>query len=114
MLQGLVAALIAGAPFAAQPPSAASFDLSTASAIPDPPFRAERGVGLPVIDHSAPDGSRRRSSGIIAGLDVAPGTTIGIGLFNARRARSSLAPDPQLDRAARGRRKAAIGINLRF
>lgn len=93
MLQGLVAALIAGAPFAAQPPSAASFDLSTAS---------------------APDGSRRRSSGIIAGLDVAPGTTIGIGLFNARRARSSLAPDPQLDRAARGRRKAAIGINLRF
>lgn len=112
MLQGLVAALIAGAPFAAQPPPAASFDLSTA--MPDPPFRAERGVRLPVIDYSAPDGSRRLSSGIIAGLDVAPRTTIGIGLFNTRRARSSLAPDPQLDRAARGRRKAAIGINFKF
>ena len=72
------------------------------------------GVRLPVIDYTGPTGGRERKSGIIAGVSIAPNTTVGVGFFNTRRAKSGVAPDPQLDRTRRNSKKAAIGISLKF
>jgi hypothetical protein len=106
--------MLAAAPLAAQPPARPVFDLTPPALTAEPTFRASRGVRLPVIDYAERDGSRVRSSGIAAGIDVAPGATIGIGLFSTKRPRSALAPDPQLDRTTRSGKKAAVGISVRF
>ena len=63
----------------------------------------------------APDGSRRQRRGIIAGVDVAPDTTVGFGLFDTMpRAKGSGGADPRLDARAKKSRKAAVGVSLRF
>jgi hypothetical protein len=111
---GLASALLIAAPIAAQAPGRPRFDLAARPTIAEQPFRAERGIRLPAIDYAERDGSPARSSGIIAGIDVAPGATFGLGLFSTRRSKSSLSADPRLDRSVRGGRKAAVGISVRF
>ena len=106
---GLIAAAVA-----AQPAPVASYDLSTSTMTAVEPFKPERGIRLPIVDYTASDGSRARSTGIIAGVDIAPGTTLGVGFISTRRAKSSLSPDPQLERSARGGKKVAIGVRVKF
>ena len=92
-----------------------SFDLWSAKDLTEPErLVARHGVRLPVIDYTGPTGGRERKSGIVAGVSIAPNTTVGVGFFNIRRAKSGLAPDPQLDRTRRNSKKAAIGISLKF
>jgi hypothetical protein len=114
MLGGLASAVLIAAPIAAQAPANTFFDLAAKPKLAEQPFHAERGIRLPVIHYSERDGSLARSNGIIAGVDVAPGATLGLGLFSMRRSKSSLSPDPRLDRSTRGGKKAAVGISMRF
>ena len=60
------------------------------------------------------DGSRRKRTSIIAGVEVARDTTIGFGLFNAMPKARGRGPDPRLDGLARKPRRAAIGMTFRF
>ena len=63
----------------------------------------------------APDGSRRQRRAIIAGVEVAPETTVGFGLFDTMpRAKGSGGADPRFDARAKKSRKAAVGLSLRF
>lgn len=60
------------------------------------------------------DGSLRQRRGIIAGVDVVPGTTLGFGLFDSGPKAKARGPDPRLDGLSRRSRKAAVGMTVRF
>ena len=62
----------------------------------------------------APDGSRRQRRSIIAGVEVAPDTTIGVGLFDTLPRARGTGADPRLDARSKRSRKAAVGLSLRF
>ena len=80
----------------------------------EPPL-ARPGVTLPVIDYTAPDGSLKLKRGIVAGVEVGPRATIGIGLFETLPKKHSLAPsDNPLERKPKRSRKAAVGFSLSF
>ena len=98
-----------------EPITPTSLSISSVKQLNEPRrFLPERGVRLPVVDYSGPTGAPERERGIVAGISLAPNTTLGVGFFNSRRAKSGLAPDPQLDRTRRSSKKAAIGISLKF
>lgn len=79
------------------------------------PQVARPGVSLPVIDYTAPDGSLKLKRGIVAGVEVGPKATIGIGLFETLPKKHSLAPsDNPLERKPKRSRKAAVGFSLSF
>jgi hypothetical protein len=60
------------------------------------------------------DGSRQKRRSIIAGVDVAPGTTVGFGLFDSGAKAKGRGPDPRLDGLSKRSRKAALGMSFRF
>ena len=113
MLLGLASALLIAAPLAVQSYAAPGV-LAVRPVAAEPIFHVQRGVRLPVIDYVEQDGSLARRSGFLAGIDVAPGATIGISLSATRRSKSALSAEPRLDRGTRGGRKAMVGMNLRF
>lgn len=79
-----------------------------------PRLASQRNFDLGVNDRFAPDGSRRKRTAIIAGVDVAPGAILGLGLFDSMPKARGRGPDPRLDGMARKSRKAAVGMTFRF
>jgi hypothetical protein len=74
-----------------------------------------RPLSFRISEIVAPDGSRRQKRSIIAGVDVAPDTTVGIGLFDTMpRVKATGGTDPRLDARAKKSRKAAVGLSFRF
>ena len=69
-------------------------------------FRINEIVGL--------DGSRQKRQSIIAGVSVAPGTTVGFGVFDSGPKAKGRGPDPRLDGLSKRSRKAAVGMSFRF
>jgi hypothetical protein len=108
MLPLLASALVLANP-AARPP-----DFSTTSFADERPFRASRGIRLPVIDYTAPDHIPRRMSGIIAGVPLSQNATFGLGFFNIHRSNSRLAIDPRSNAAPRRSKKASVGVTMKF
>ena len=80
-----------------------------------PPTRVERsGISFPVIEYSGPDGVLRTQRGIIAGKQIAPGTVVGVGLWETGpKARGYVGDSPQ-NMAPRRSRRAAVGLSWRF
>lgn len=103
-------ALLAGAaPLAADPAPIIRW------AVPPEPRVSTPGVSLPVIDYVAPDGSLKIRRGIIAGKQIAPNATVGIGLFDTLPKTQRLTPfDNPLERKPKRSRKAAVGFSLSF
>ena len=60
------------------------------------------------------DGARSKRRSIIAGVEVAPDTVVGIGLFDSMPKARGRGPDPRLDGLSKRSRKAAVGMTLRF
>lgn len=60
------------------------------------------------------DGSRQKRRSIIAGVDVAPATTVGFGVFDSGPKAKGRGPDPRLDGLSKRSRKAAVGMSFRF
>lgn len=108
MLPLLASALVLANP-AARPP-----DFSITSFADERPFRAGRGIRLPVIDYVAPDQIPRRMSGIIAGVPLSPNATFGLGFFNIHRSNSRFAIDPRSNAAPRRSKKASVGVTMKF
>lgn len=80
------------------------------------PRITKRGLSLPVVSYTAPDGSLKLKRGIVAGVRIAPNANLGIGLFetlpkNRKRFDSS---DNPMERKQRRSRKAAVGLSLGF
>ena len=55
-----------------------------------------------------------RRSGMIASTDIAPGTTIGVGIIKAPSRRSSVTGDWRLDSRGAVSRRAAVTFEFRF
>ena len=69
---------------------------------------------LPPTDQNYAGGPPAHQRGIMVGADVGPGTTIGLGLMSTKPRRSAFSPDPALDGRARGSRKAAVRLIMKF
>ena len=108
----LAAIAVWAAPVAAQGIAPQGLSLSSKALI-EPDLHVDRsGFALPIVDYVAPDGTRKRSRGIIIGRDVAPNTVVGLGVFSTapksgERPEGPLAPPKKS-------KKVALGISIRF
>lgn len=79
------------------------------------PLQIERrGFSFPIIEYTEPSGAIKQRRGIIAGAEVAPGTLVGIGLFETMPKARGFAPDPTVDGGVKRKRRAAVGLTVRF
>ena len=67
---------------------------------------------MPVIDYVAPDGRLLLRRGVVAGVDLSPRTSFGIGIFEAAPKRRMGASDPA--KPERRSRRAAVGLSMKF
>lgn len=83
--------------------------------IPDdePVHVRQRGFSFPTINYTAPTGETRQRKGILIGRQVAPNTLVGVGLFETTPRLKGYSPEASEGRA-KGKRRAAIGMSLRF
>ena len=73
-----------------------------------------RGISLPVVEYRGPDGILRVERGIIAGKKVAPGTVLGLGLYEtAPKSRGHIGDVPP-NVAPKRSRRAAVGLSWKF
>jgi hypothetical protein len=115
-LPRLAKAIVLVLPFLGAPALAQDQTLRPSLSIAsDPALKLDkRGFAFPIIEYSDPTGARQQRKGIIAGQEVAPGTIVGVGLFEtAPRARGFL---PEMNPNARPKRsrQAAVGLSWRF
>jgi hypothetical protein len=109
--------LIIAAPAAAQRVDAAEtkpLSLFTEFSENTPLQIDRRGFSFPVIEYTEPNGSRARRRGIIAGTEVARGTLLGIGFFESMPRTRGLAPELSGDGTRKPKRRAAVGLSIRF
>ena len=69
-------------------------------------------LGMPVIDYVAPDGRLAPRRGVIAGVDLNPQMSFGLGIFEGAPKRRMGAVDPA--KPERRSKRAAIGFSLKF
>ena len=97
------------------PAAAQSLNLSLNSRGTAPPgaiAAPPRRLNMPVIDYVAPDGQLSLRRGMVAGIDVAPSMTFGLGFFEGAPKRRPGAPDPA--KPERASKRAAVGFSLKF
>ena len=85
------------------------------SFVPDnePVHVRQRGFSFPTINYTAPTGETRQRRGILVGRQVAPNALVGVGLFETAPRLRGYSPEATEGRA-KGKRRAAIGLSLRF
>ena len=113
----LAAMAVTAAPAAAQPDSQTSVDsLSSISRIiGEPPTSVERrGFSFPVVEYRGPDGVMQQRRGVIAGTKVAPGTVLGIGLYETAPKMRGYVGDVPQNMTPRKSRRAAVGLRMKF
>ena len=105
------AALLIASLFAASPAFAQTVAGSTARFLHSEP-QLQLGPGnfsLPIVEYRAPDGTWKRSNGIIIGHDVSPNTSIGLGFFKMK----PKFQDPTLPSVGKSK-KVSLGLSMRF
>jgi hypothetical protein len=95
-------------------PAAARGGLSLSDPNIATPKRSIPSFSIQASDDFGPDGTRRQKRGIVAGFDVAPQTTIGVGLFNMVPRVRGPGFESRIDSFSKRSRKAAVGMSLRF
>ena len=94
--------------------SAAAQPLQLPLATDDEPVHIrQRGFSFPRVNYTAPTGETRQRKGILIGRRVAPNTLVGVGLFETVPKLRGYSPEAAEGRA-KGKRRAAIGMSLRF
>lgn len=104
------------------PAAAADRPSSTISSIPSlsgvgrttSPQAQPPNMTFPVIDYRATDGSSPIPRGIIAGRQIAPGTVLGLGIFQTSPKTRGYVGDVPQNMAPRRNKRAAIGLSVRF
>ncbi len=110
------AAVACTLPAAAQKPS------STVSALPSlsgigrtaSPQVQRPNMAFPVIDYWSPDSSSPMPRGIIAGRQIAPGTVLGLGIFQTTPKLRGYVGDVPQNMAPRRSKRAAVGLSVKF
>jgi hypothetical protein len=113
----LATSIVCAAPALAEPPAQRSVQsLPTFSRFAgEPPAQVDRrGVSFPIIDYSGPDGALRTQRGIIAGKQVAPGTVVGLGIWETAPKARNYVGDVPANVAPKRTRRAAVGLSWRF
>jgi hypothetical protein len=108
---------VTGAPAVAQPGSQdPTNSLSSISRIiGEPPTQVERrGFSFPVVEYRGPDGVVQKRRGIIAGKRVAPGTVLGVGIYETAPKMRGYVGDVPQNMAPRKSRRAAVGLSVKF
>lgn len=112
------ATIVSTVPAAAESPNQSSPDAisSVSRIIGEPPARIERrGFSFPVVEYRGPDGVWQQRRGIIAGKKVAPGTVLGLGIFQtAPKMRGYVGDMPHNLAPRRKSRRAAVGLSMKF
>ena len=83
--------------------------------VPDdePVHLRQRGFSFPTINYTGPTGETRQLKGILIGRQVAPNALVGVGLFETAPKLKGYTPEATEGRA-KGKRRAAVGMSLRF
>lgn len=104
----LIVAVMWGPPVLAQnsaAPVRPSFEV-------EPELRFSPGkFALPTVEYRAPDGTWKRSSGIIVGHDISPNAAVGIGFF---RMKPKYQDSTVLTPSGGKSKKVSLGLSLRF
>ena len=111
------ATIVWAMPVAAEPADQSSANaISSISRIGEPPAQIERrGFSFPIVEYRGPDGVWQQRRGIIAGKKVAPGTVLGLGIFQTVPKMRGYVGDMPHNVAPRGKsRRAAIGLSMKF
>ncbi len=108
--------LIWTVPAAAEKPSSTISAIPSLSSIGRPVLaRPQRpSLAFPIVDYANPDGSSPMPRGIIAGQQIAPGTVLGLGIFQTTPKTRGHVGDVPLDMAPKRSKRAAIGLSVRF
>ena len=110
------ATVVFAAPAAADPgiPDSTNSLSAISRIIGEPPTPVHRrGFSFPVVEYRSPDGAVQKRRGVIAGTKVAPGTVLGVGLYEtAPKVRSYLGDVPE--NTSRKSRRAAVGLQMKF
>lgn len=112
-----VAATVAcSVPAAAEKPSSTLSALPSLSGVSRPaaPRNRRPSMAFPLVEYASPDSSSPMPKGIIAGRLVAPGTILGLGIFQTTpKMRGYVGEVPQ-NMAPRRNKRAAVGLSVRF
>jgi hypothetical protein len=109
--------IVWAAPVLSEPPGQNIQSLPTLSRFAgEPPAQVDRrGIMFPVIEYQGTDGILRVRRGIIAGQQIAPGTVLGLGIFEtAHKARGYVGDVPPNMSPPKRSRRAAVGLSWRF
>lgn len=113
MLPMLLAA--AGAqPSPANPPADDVFQRPRTPVLALPAEPRRKGLSFRIADEVERDGVIRLQRGIVAGFEVAPDALIGIGLFETMPKRIVRSEQNDFERMPKRKRKAAVGLSLKF
>jgi hypothetical protein len=69
---------------------------------------------LPPAEQYSIEGTRALQRGLMVGTKVGPAATIGLGVMSTKPRKSALSPDPVTDGRARGSRRAAVRLIMKF
>jgi hypothetical protein len=73
-----------------------------------------RGFAYPIVEYSEPNGVWQQRRGIIAGKEIAPGTVLGLGIFQTAPKMRGYVGDVPQNMAPKRNRRAAVGISMKF
>jgi hypothetical protein len=83
--------------------------------IGEPPTPIERrGFSFPVVEYRGPDGVVQQRRGVIAGTKVAPGTVLGVGIYETAPKMRGYVGDMMPQVTPRKSRRAAVGLKMKF
>jgi len=71
-------------------------------------------IALPIVEYSNPDGTSPMPRGIIAGRQIAPGTVLGLGIFQREPKMRGYVGDVPQNMAPKKTKQAAIGLSVKF
>lgn len=81
----------------------------------EPPTQVERrGFSFPVVEYRGPDGVIHQRRGVIAGTKVAPGTVLGVGIYETAPKMRGVVGDMMPQVTPRKSRRAAVGLKMKF
>jgi hypothetical protein len=114
--------LTVAATFACSVPAAAEKPASTIRALPSlsgvdrpaSPRNHRPNVAFPLVGYAYPDGGSPMPKGIIAGRQIAPGTILGLGIFQTTPKMRGYVGDVPQNMAPRRSKRAAVGLSVRF
>lgn len=84
------------------------------SAVEKPMRMADPGLAFRVTDALQPDGTRKKSRGVIVGREVAEDVVVGLGVFEMTPKKQNQAGPSRFDGPTRRSRKAAVGMTFKF